>query len=122
MNYFIIIISLSGPPLAPKFLNFVGFVDGIPTFILVGNFNGGLLQTFIVEILVPPSTEWKEVLRFKESDENFQAAGNNLFKFNITGLSPNTYNMRVLTQNSLGQINESLASTVQFTVVPKGKD
>jgi hypothetical protein len=109
-------------PLAPKSIYYTGYVDGLHTFLLIGNFNGGRLQTFVIETSIPPSTNWKEILRFSEKDKAFREVDDNLFKFNLTGLVPNTYILRVLAENTLGRVNNTLAPTVKFTVsLPSGK-
>ncbi|XP_060559765.1 synaptogenesis protein syg-2-like [Ruditapes philippinarum] len=109
-------------PLAPTSIYYTGYVDGFYTFLLIGNFNGGRLQTFVIETSIPPSTKWNEILRFSEKDKAFREVDDNLFKFNLTGLVPNTYILRVLAENTLGRVNTTLAPTVKFTVyLPSGK-
>ncbi|XP_060605439.1 uncharacterized protein LOC132757959 [Ruditapes philippinarum] len=103
-------------PSVPRYFNFTGFKDGIPTFLLVGNFNGGLLQTFVVETTEAGKDNWMERLKFNETDTAFLQAEKLTFTFNISGLQPNVYDARVRTGNDIGWINEAESPTVKFTI------
>ncbi|XP_060600888.1 hemicentin-1-like [Ruditapes philippinarum] len=111
-------VSQSKPSI-PKYFNFTGLKDGIPTFRLVGNFNGGLLQTFIIETTEVGKDNWVERLKFNETDTAFLQAKKLTFTFNISGLHPNVYDARVRTGNDIGWINEADALAIQFTITGK---
>ncbi|XP_053389789.1 hemicentin-1-like, partial [Mercenaria mercenaria] len=104
-------------PSAPVSFIYTGIVDDVPTFSLVGGFNGGRIQTFIVETAVVGTENWMEQIRFNETDKAFLTDESLTFNFNITGLGPNTYNIRVLTENYMGRIEEGKALTLEFTII-----
>ncbi|XP_060592452.1 uncharacterized protein LOC132747146, partial [Ruditapes philippinarum] len=108
-------------PLVPRYFNYTGLKDGIPTFRLVGNFNGGLLQTFIIETTEVGKDNWVERLKFNETDTAFLQAEKLTFTFNISGLQPNVYDARVRTGNDIGWINETDALTIQFTITEENE-
>ena len=107
---------LIGVPSPPRDFNFDGLVNGVPTFTFIGGFNGGSDQTFIVETAIHGTKNWKEQIRFKENDNTFQTNERHTYSFNLTGLSPNKYDVRVLAENSQGMIEEIMAVSFEFTI------
>lgn len=78
------------------------------------------MQTFIVETAVIGTNNWKEQLRFNETDKQF-VQDQHTFTFNISGLAPNDYHIRILSENTIDRINEEKAPTLRFKVEKSGK-
>jgi hypothetical protein len=92
----------------------------VDTFIFLGGSNGGLLQTFVIETRMNGKSTWIERLRFNETDTNYLQNEHMLYRFDITGLMPNVYDVRVLAGNELGWIVTELAPMIQIKVYDLG--
>ncbi|XP_053388183.1 uncharacterized protein LOC128551358 [Mercenaria mercenaria] len=103
-------------PSVPKFFNYTGLVNSVPTFLLVGGFNGGRLQTFVIETAIAGTDKWVEQLRFSEKDRTFLQKDILTFIFNITGLWPNSYDVRVRVGNDIDWIPDHVAPKIHFTI------
>ena len=101
-------------------LYYIGKINGLDNFILVGGFNGGRKQTFVIETQVHGTNNWIERLRFNESDSKYLLKDQMLYRFYITGLIPGNYSLRVSAGNDLGWIPPDLAPTINFTVYRNG--
>lgn len=105
----------AGIPMAPRYFKLSGIKNGVPFFILEGGFNGGLPQTFVIETSVTGSNKWVERLRIQEDDEQYRLS-NGSFVFNIIGLGPETYTVRVISENDIGRIEDSQGLTLDVKI------
>lgn len=115
MFYFIL-----GRPSSAESLILVDIANGVPTFSFVAGFNGGRKQTFIVETTVVGTENWREQLRFTETDKQF-AQDQHTFTFSLKDFPPNNYVIRILSENIIGRIETEKAPTLRFEIEKPGK-
>lgn len=101
-------------PQPPKSFTLNGLTNDIPIFMLQGGFNGGLLQTFLIEIKPTRSDKWIEMLKIHEEDVHYKLP-NGSYLFSISGLSPETYLVRAVAENEMGRSDDQ-GLTVEITI------
>ncbi|XP_060588057.1 hemicentin-1-like [Ruditapes philippinarum] len=109
-------------PAVPMEFYYFGRCTGVDMFIFHGGSNGGSLQTFVIETQIKGTNIWTEQLRFNETNVRYLQNEQMLYRFDIKGLPPGVYDIRVLAGNNAGWIATDLAPMIEFTVYELEKE
>ncbi|XP_060553987.1 hemicentin-1-like [Ruditapes philippinarum] len=102
-------VIAEGPPLPPKFLQLLS-EKNVLKFVWQKDFNGGLQQYFIIQTSIVGTETWTNLLNVSEVDSKYKL-NSTFYTANITGLSPEKYNARIVSINAIGSLGYTELAT-----------